>query len=185
VSKANPKRGASTAEAARHVGLSNVSFARLLNSGVVERQDRTVGYDLTVVRLACFKHLRSLAAGRGGIDSGEMLSRERSLLAKEQRESISLRNAANRGDLVPLAIVKSALVSTFSVLRERCLTLPGAVADSIEPLSALDRGQITDIIRDKVHELLEDLSETKIRFGPARGKRPDRDADDARIATGA
>jgi phage terminase Nu1 subunit (DNA packaging protein) len=171
VSRTNLKRGASAAEAARHVGLSNVSFAKLLNDGVVERQVRTVGYDLTVVRLACFKHLRSLAAGRGGVDSGEMLSRERSLLAKEQREAVSLKNAISRGDYVSLAVVKSALVSTFAVMREQVLTLPGAIADSLAPFSPNDRAQITDIIRDKVYELLEGLSEAKINFAPAREKR--------------
>jgi phage terminase Nu1 subunit (DNA packaging protein) len=181
MSKSNPKRGASTAQAARHVGLSNVSFAKLLNDGVVERQDRTVGYDLTVVRLACFKHLRSLAAGRGGVDSGEMLSRERSLLAKEQREAVSLKNAISRGDFVSLTVVKSALVSTFATMREQCLTLPGAVADSLTPFSPKDRAEITDIIRDKVYELLEGLSEAKINFAPARGKCVDNPPHDAEV----
>jgi phage terminase Nu1 subunit (DNA packaging protein) len=115
-----------------------------------------------------------------------MLSRERSLLAKEQREAVSLKNAISRGDFVSLAVVKSALVSTFAMMREQCLTLPGTVADSLTPFSPKDRAEITDIIRDKVHELLEGLSDAKINFGPARGKRvdhaPHQDAEVERTA---
>jgi phage terminase Nu1 subunit (DNA packaging protein) len=177
------ERGRSQAEAAAHIDMGSRRFQELLEGGVIPRQ-KTHGYNLDDVRLVYIRHLRAIAAGQGA-GAGVTLAGERALLAREQREAATLKNQISRGDFVSLAMVQSALVSTFSVLRERCLTLPGAVADSIEPLSALDRGQITDIIRDKVHELLEDLSETKIRFGPARGKRPDRDADDARIATGA
>ncbi len=175
------ERGHTASEAAAHIDLGVGRFAELVETNIIPRQ-KTRSYD--DVRQVYIRHLRSVAAGHGA-NGGVTLAGERALLAREQREAATLKNQISRGDFVSLAMVQSALVSTFSVLRERCLTLPGAVADSIEPLSALDRGQITDIIRDKVHELLEDLSETKIRFGPARGKRPDRDADDARIATGA
>jgi hypothetical protein len=37
--------------------LSDVWFAKLLNDGVIERQDRATGYNLTTVRLGLFKAL--------------------------------------------------------------------------------------------------------------------------------
>jgi hypothetical protein len=91
MSKITTKKGASTAETARHVGLSDVSFAKLLNDGVIERQDRATGYDLTKVRLKCFAHLRSVAAGRGGVNSGEMLSHERASLPKNSAKRLRSR----------------------------------------------------------------------------------------------
>jgi hypothetical protein len=153
MSKTNT-RGASTAEAARHVGLSDVSFAKLLNDGVIERQDRATGYDLTKVRLKCFAHLRSIAAGRGGVDSGEMLSHERAMLAKEQREAISLRNAVSRGEYVHVPGFKKQLISDMTVTREQGLSLAGTLADAVEPHSALDRTAIFEMIKAKVHEML-------------------------------
>jgi hypothetical protein len=52
----------------------------------------------------------------------------------------------------------------------------------VTPHCAEDRAAITDIIRDKVHELLEGLSEMKIS---TRASRVDRDGRDARTAAGA
>jgi hypothetical protein len=148
------KRGASTAEAARHVGLSDVSFAKLLNDGIIERQDRATGYDLTKVRLKCFAHLRSVAAGRGGVNSGEMLSHERALLAKEQREAVTLRNSISRGEFVEVLGFKKQLIIDLSVTRETALSLPGKVADGLTPHCAEDRAAIYKIIQSEVYEML-------------------------------
>jgi hypothetical protein len=169
--KTKPARGASTAEAARHVGLGNTAFATLLNDGIVERQDRATGYNLTTVRLKCFAHLRSVAAGRGGIDSGEMLSHERALLAKEQREAMTLKNAISRGEYLVADVVKRMLTGTFTTMRERALTLPGKVADSLTPHCEEDRGVIGEILRLEVFELLEGLSDYK-NYPPVAADKP-------------
>jgi hypothetical protein len=156
MSKPKPKRGASTAEAARHIGLSEVSFAKLLNDGIIERQDRATGYDLTKVRLKCFAHLRSVAAGRGGEDGGALLSHERSLLAREQRESAQIKNATARGDLVSLAAVRKRYEASLMVFRERALSHPGKMAD---PLSMRTREEIEPLLRAEMYEMLDELSD--------------------------
>ena len=148
------KNGASTHEAAQHVGLSDVSFAKLLNDGVVERQDRASGYNLTTVRLACFKHLRSVAAGRGGVNSGEMLSHERAMLAKEQREAVTLKNAIVRGDYVELPAFKEQFISDLSVTRETALSMPGKSADALTPYTPKDRDAIYKILQSEIYEML-------------------------------
>jgi hypothetical protein len=158
MSKTNSQRGASTAEAARHVGLSDVSFGKLLNSGVIERQDRATGYDLTKVRLKCFAHLRSVAAGRGGVNSGEMLSHERAMLAKEQREGITLKNAISRGEFVEVSAFKKQLVSDLTVTRERALSLPGKCADALQPYTPEDRSAIHEVLKSEVYEMLGDMA---------------------------
>jgi phage terminase Nu1 subunit (DNA packaging protein) len=158
MSKTNTKRGASSADAARHVGLSDVSFGKLINIGVIERQDRVTGYDLTKVRLKCFAHLRSVAAGRGGVNSGEMLSHERAMLAKEQRETITFKNAIVRGDYVSVPLFKKQLVTDLTVTRERALSLAGKVADALKPHTPKDRSAIYDVIKSEVYEMLGDMA---------------------------
>jgi phage terminase Nu1 subunit (DNA packaging protein) len=178
------ERGRTATEAAAHIDLGVGRFTQLVETNVIPRQ-KTRSYRLDDVRLVYIRHLRAIAAGQS-VDGGVTLAGERALLAREHREAVALKNAASRGDLVPLAMVKSALVSTFSVMREQCLTLPGSVADSLTPFSPKDRAEITDIIRDKVHELLEGLSDAKITLAPARGKRvdhaPHQDAEVERTA---
>jgi phage terminase Nu1 subunit (DNA packaging protein) len=174
---------ATAAQAAKHIFISPSRFRDLVSAGTITHQP-SGRYVLDVVREEYILNAQRVMAGRG-TDGGAALAAQRAKLAEAQTAAALIKNSISTGDFVSLAVVKSALVSTFAMMREQMLTLPGTVADSLTPFSPKDRAEITEIIRDKVHELLEGLSETKIRFGPTRGKRPDRDADDARIATGA
>jgi phage terminase Nu1 subunit (DNA packaging protein) len=159
MSKINTKRGASTAEAARHIGLSDVSFAKLLNDGIIERQDRATGYDLTKVRLKCFAHLRSVAAGRGGEDGGAVLSVQRARLAAAQTQAAEFKNMQAQGGYVELSLMQKSLVAMFTTARERALTMPGKCADSLTPHTAKDRDAIHEILRAEIYEMLDDMSD--------------------------
>jgi hypothetical protein len=156
MSKPKPKRGASASAAAAHIAVSGVTFSKLLNDNVFERQDRATGYDLRVVRLARLKQLEAIAAGRGGEDGGALLSHERSLLAREQRESAQIKNATARGDLVSLAAVRKRYEASLMVFRERALSHPGKMAD---PLSMRTREEIEPLLRAEMYEMLDELSD--------------------------
>src|SRR2546430_16522809 len=142
MSKINTKRGASTAEAARHIGLSDVSFAKLLNDGIIERQDRATGYDLTKVRLKCFAHLRSVAAGRGGEDGGAVLSTQRAKLVAAQTQAAECKNMQAMGQFVELSLRQRWLQQTFLVMRGIALGPCGKCGGALCPCPPKMRAQI-------------------------------------------
>lgn len=141
---------ATMSAAAAHVFLSTTRFKELVDSGAVTRPATTGAYDLNEVRREMFAHLRSEKGGHGGA----ALSSERALLAKEQRESITLKNQISRGDFVPLAIIKALLMVMFAVIRERLLTVPGKLADT---LAMRTRDEIEEILRAEMIETLDEL----------------------------
>jgi hypothetical protein len=140
--------------AAAHCCTSVVSFSRLLDLGIIERQARDVGYDLDVCRAARFKYLENR-------DGGAALSAQRAKLATAQTVAVERRNAVDAGDLVSIAVVRRDLEADFAVMREISLSLPGKVADSLTPHCAEDRGVITEILRREIREMLENLSDPK------------------------
>lgn len=140
---------ASISVAAAHIFLSPTRFKELIDSGVFTPAG-SGKYDLDLVRKEAFAHLRSEKGGHGGA----ALSSERALLAKEQRESISLKNAISRGDFVSLTIIKTSLMACFAVIRERLLTIPGKLADA---LAMRTRDEIEVILREEIIEALNEL----------------------------
>jgi phage terminase Nu1 subunit (DNA packaging protein) len=159
MSKSKIKRGASAAAAAAHINLSGVSFARLLNLGVIVRQAREVGYDLRVVRLARLNQLEALAAGRGGEDGGAALSVQRAKLAAAQASRAEFQNMQDQGQYVELSLMKRMLVSSFLVMREIALGTAGKISDSLQAFTPLDRAEIYKVIHGEIIVMLESLSD--------------------------
>jgi phage terminase Nu1 subunit (DNA packaging protein) len=153
------KRGASAAAAAAHINLSGVSFARLLNLGVIVRQAREVGYDLRVVRLARLNQLEALAAGRGGEDGGAVLSTQRAKLAAAQTQAAEFKNQQAMGQFVELSLMQRMLQQTFLVMREIALGTAGKVADTLQPFTPLDRTEIYRVIHAEICTMLESLAD--------------------------
>jgi phage terminase Nu1 subunit (DNA packaging protein) len=154
------KTGVSVSAAAVHCGISVTAFTRLLDMGVIQRQPREVGYDLTTCRLARFKYLENLAAGRGGADgsSGAALSASRSRLAEAQTRAQEMKTAIMSGEYVRLEVFAKIHETHLMVFRERCLSIPGSCADSLTPFTPADRAAIELVLRDKVYEALDELS---------------------------
>ncbi len=140
---------ASLSAAAAHVFLSTTRFKELVDIGAITRQ-APGKYDLDVVRRETFAHLR---AERGGHDTAA-LSTERAALAREQTVTAQIKNAAARGDLVSLALIQKMVIAMFAVLRERLLTIPGKLSDS---LAMRLREEIEPILRDEINEALDEL----------------------------
>jgi phage terminase Nu1 subunit (DNA packaging protein) len=93
------------------------------------------------------------------------LTEARAELAREQTEAIALKNAATRGDLIPVAIVKRSAGIIIAAFRERCLAIPGKIAASCEMRS---RGEIEEIVRGEIYEALDELSRPILVDPPAQ-----------------
>jgi phage terminase Nu1 subunit (DNA packaging protein) len=93
--------------------------------------------------------------GRRGNGDEARLAAERARLAREQTEAVALKNAATRGDVIPVAVVKRSAGIIISAFRERCLSIPGKIAASCEMRS---RGEIEEIVQLEIYEALDELS---------------------------
>jgi hypothetical protein len=120
-------------------------------------------FDQDECRERAFKHLRERAAGRSGRGESN-LANERALLAKEQRETAAIRNAASRAELVHVRDVQRVVEGEYGVIKENFLSAPGANANAlataardapnVESASAIIEG----MLRDFICEILENLS---------------------------
>lgn len=152
--KHEAERGRTAAEVAIHIDLSTRRIVDLLNEGVIERKERA-GYNLDEVRTQYIRHLRAVAAGHG--ENGQQsLANERAALAREQRDSVAIRNAIARGDFVSLSEVRQINERIFSVIRENLLTLPGKLGDE---LANRERAEITERLETEIFEALNELAE--------------------------
>jgi hypothetical protein len=148
---------ATAVKAGQHICLSVSRFHDLVAGGVITRAPPGK-YDLDKVREEYCRHAQKVMQGRGS-DNGASLSAQRVKLAEQQTIAVERRNAAEAGDLVSLDLIGRRLDSTFTTMREIALGVPGKIADSLQPHSALDRGAITEIVRGEIYEMLETLSE--------------------------
>jgi hypothetical protein len=168
------------AAAAAHIGLSLVTFSKLLNMNVIERQPRGAGYDLTTVRMARLKQLEAAAAGRSGSDGGALLAKERALLAREQREAAQIKNELARGELIHLETIKRVFTPMFYNFREIALGTPGKVADAVADACGGDRALVYNLIDSEIRDMLDLLAtdEAYAQVRPAKQARSVRRADD-------
>jgi hypothetical protein len=121
-------------------------------------------YDEAACRQRVLAHLRDKSGGRAG-HSGADLAHERALLAKEQRETASIRNALARGELVSVSSVRRIVGAEYATIREQILSVAGANANEIatrardaatvEEATAVVESTLTDIN----HEVLLNLSD--------------------------
>jgi phage terminase Nu1 subunit (DNA packaging protein) len=148
------KKGASAGAAAEHICVSRVRFFVLLNKGVIERQDKNEGYDLSQVRCDYIRHLRSIAAGHS---TGELdLIKERALLARAQTEMLTRKNALLAGEVVTVKAVVRILANEFSVVRDRLLGIAENICDA---LAHQDRESVFAGINREIMEVLNALSD--------------------------
>jgi len=155
VSKIRPKRGASASQAATHICTSGVTFARLLNEGVIKRQPRDVGYDLDEVRKARLQQLERAAAGRGG-ESVDTLVEERIKLTRARRKREEMQAEIEAGQRVPIEPIQHALEGMLIGMRNRLLALPGTMAHLVEMRTRDDAFHVLD---EAVREALEEIAD--------------------------
>jgi phage terminase Nu1 subunit (DNA packaging protein) len=105
------------------------------------------------VRAYC-RHVREIAAGRGGEDEQLTLSRERARHAAESANKIALQNAQTRGEVISVDDVIRLWSDTLALVRGRILSLATDIGMELPILSRHDILTIDGLLRS----CLEDLS---------------------------
>lgn len=150
---------ATVAEAAAHLFLSERRFYELLDKGVVDRAGPGA-YDLDVVREQYIANLQDVAAGRSAGGEGLDLTAERARVAKEQADQLEMKNAKERGELLPRDDVHMAVTESFTRVRAKLLALPSKVAPMAFGLGSI--AELKDAITRAINEALAELSSTVV-----------------------
>src|SRR5437868_4419617 len=123
--------------------------------GVVRKPPRGQ-YDIQVIAQAIVADWIDAKSGRGDHASNKGLSEARTDLAREQAEAMKIKNAYSRGELVSLARVQRAIEGTYTNVRELILAVPGKHASQLE---MRPRGEVEEMLRDVLYELLDTLAD--------------------------
>lgn len=142
---------ASTASLAALLGVTTRTVTELAQKGVISRAGRGVFPVAESVR-GYVAHLREQAAGRTDSTS---LTAERTRLAREQADKVSLANAVARGEMLPARQVQSEWASILRDVRAGLLAVPSRCGATLAHLTAHDVATIDSEIRTALEALAD------------------------------
>jgi hypothetical protein len=93
------------------------------------------------------------------------LNRERARLAKEQADRTALANAVARGDVIPSAVATQQWSDHIVAARARMLAIAPKYSPQVAGIT--DVNVIASIIKDAVHEALDELAQWRPAGGSA------------------
>lgn len=135
--------------------------------GIIKRYE--VGkVDLIEVAGDIIEHQRRIITGRqtedGAAPSDQLdFNVERTRLTKEQADKTELEVRRMRGELVPVAALKSALMLQDIAVKDRLLAVPMSAAERAYNASVTDKVQgIVDVYEREIRDALNDLASTEV-----------------------
>jgi phage terminase Nu1 subunit (DNA packaging protein) len=155
---------ATQAECARRIDVSERRFRELVDEGVIDRADKA-NYDADAVVIRYIRHLREVAAGRGGGESQAIKADEDARLARARADKAEMELAEARGQLIPADQIGDAVNSAVQIMRTRVLAIPTKAAPLV---GAKDIPAAEKVIRDQVFEALSELSKVSVVAGSQR-----------------
>lgn len=136
-----------TEDLAALLGVSGRTVRELAQKGIIAKDGERFPVR-ECVRAYC-SHLREKAAGRGGSAS---LTQERVRVAKEQADSLAMRNAITRGEMLPARDVEASWSTILRDVRSAMLALPSRVQQRLSHLTAHDVSEIDHEVRAALQE---------------------------------
>lgn len=133
------------------LGLSERAIRKLAEDGVVTRSESSLYPLRDSIRRYC-AHARDAAAGRAGLGAGSRMSAEREREVKERADSLAMRNAAARAELLPAAEVEAMWSRVCRELRSRFLAMPSRLQQRLGHLTPHDLATFDREIRDTLAE---------------------------------
>jgi len=134
-------RAPKQAEIAEHLDLSERAVRDVLEEQGLNHKQST----LDQIRVAYIRHLREIAAGRGGSDGVELV-KERALLAREMRIAKAMQNAERRAELAPVAVLEQVLASTGAKIGKILATIKGEIRRRFPQLTSADLVAVDEVV---------------------------------------
>ena len=154
---------------AAYIDMTRETISDHVARGTIKR--RADGkYDLQECIRAIFKWQSGKLSGRIG---NEELATQRVNLAREQAESVALKNAVTRGELVRLEVYAKVLDRHLMAMREHFLQLPRVSAEALLPIlrSEADLPAAEGLIRELTYAAMSDVADGKFLMAEARNER--------------
>ena len=140
-------------ELAELLGVSKRAISDFVERGIVAKTERNRFDMARSVQLYC-EHLRMVAAGRTG-DGSDVLTAERTRLAREQADQTALKNAALRRELIAIADVRHEWTSLGRRIRNGMLSVPSRCRQLLPHLTTYD----VDLIDREIRSALTGLGD--------------------------
>ena len=144
------------------VGISQPAVSDLVTRGVLQN-----GLSAGEWLLAYCAHLREVAAGRASGAGGLDLVQERAALAREQRESVAIKNAVARKSYAPVEILAKVLADACSAVVERLDALQPRLRKEVPDLPIEAHEAIAAVIASARNEWVRAASESMLRRAPS------------------
>ena len=90
------------------------------------------------------------------------LNKERALLAREQREGYSIKNALARGEVIPAPEAVEGWQSAIARTKSLLLGLPVALAEELVLLAAQGPVAVSERLAGAIHSALQELANTSV-----------------------
>ena len=142
-------------ELAGVLGVRHEKLKPLVQRGILTRAKRGA-YPLGESIRAYCTHLRETAAGRAHVNVGSGLALERERETRARADSLELKLAAQRGELLPAAQVEAMWGDVLRLIRARVLATPGRLQQQLAHLTPHDVATIDRELRDTLTELSDD-----------------------------
>ena len=156
------------------VGISQPAVSDLVTRGVL-KQGLNAGKWLH----AYCGHLREVAAGRSSAGGGGLdLVQERAALAREQRESVAIKNAVARREYAPVELLTKVLSDASAAVVERLEGLPSRLRKEVPDLPIEAHEAIGAVIASARNEWVRAASEAMLRQAPTDHAEDDDDGDE-------
>ena len=137
---------------AKICGLSERQIHRLVKEKTLSGSSSRGQWPITNVT-EYIEHLRAIRA-----DGGEDGYAQKTRLLKEQADKIAMSNALARRDQITVGEFHQMMVASFGRVRAKLLALPSKMAPLV--MSAKTAAEAQALLRDAVHDALEELSAT-------------------------
>jgi len=142
-------------EVAEHLDLTTKRMHELFNENILIKTGKSGGQDKDDCRVRYIRYLRVLARGKN-TNSGD-LNEERTRLTKAQADRAELELQEKEGVLISSDVIKTIWSDYVANVRSKLLALPSKLGHLTQ--AAESYAEAEAIIKEAVHECLEELSE--------------------------
>ena len=153
---------------------------QLVNMGVIPRKERG-RYELVPVVRSYVKYLRERAI-KGDVQGGDDYAAHRARLTKAKADMAEMEREQMAARLLPAIDVEKAWCDVVANMRTKMLAIPtNAAADT---QSASNLAEAKQVLKEKVHDALEELAEMRVEvITPIRAS-DDEDGGDTSVENG-